>query len=212
MSLTEPRFSIIMTVFDNARELEEHLPEFLGQDYQPGFEVIVVDESSTDDTEDILKLAKQDDPRLYSTFLPKPNPKVTRRKMALTLGVKAAKNDWVVFTDIQRSLSSPLCLKDLSDIIKSDKPAIIMGYHLKKGLKLQYFDETDQGLRLIRKAERKHANGHAGKLMKYLRGKYDFIAVPTKQAHEVLKAFEHDIKGRRLLGLRIAVGCQNLIH
>ena len=48
MSKNERRFSIIMTVYDQAGELEENLPAFLQQEYEPGFEVIVVDESSTD--------------------------------------------------------------------------------------------------------------------------------------------------------------------
>ena len=48
MSKNERRFSIIMTVYDQAGELEENLPAFLQQEYEPGYEVIVVDESSTD--------------------------------------------------------------------------------------------------------------------------------------------------------------------
>ena len=47
MSKNERRFSIIMTVYDQAGELEENLPAFLQQEYEPGYEVIVVDESST---------------------------------------------------------------------------------------------------------------------------------------------------------------------
>ena len=49
-------FSIVMTVYDQAHDLEENLPAFLTQEYEPGYEVIVVDESSTDNTEDVLKL------------------------------------------------------------------------------------------------------------------------------------------------------------
>ena len=82
-----------MTVYDHAHELEEHLPAFLTQEYEPGYEVIVVDESSTDETDDVLKLQKQSYPHLYTTFLPKPNRNITRLKLALTIGVKAAKKD-----------------------------------------------------------------------------------------------------------------------
>ena len=37
--------SIVMTVHDQAQELSRNLPLLLGMNYEPGFEVIVVDES-----------------------------------------------------------------------------------------------------------------------------------------------------------------------
>ncbi len=60
MNKDERRFSVIMTVYDQAYELQENLTAFLTQQYQPGYEVVVVDESSTDETPDILKLLKKD--------------------------------------------------------------------------------------------------------------------------------------------------------
>ena len=96
---TGPRLSVIMTVHDQARELEEHLSVILSQDYAPGYELIVVDESSTDDTEDVLNRMKRNCPHLYTTFIPESSHYLSRRKLALTLGVKAAKNEWLIFTE-----------------------------------------------------------------------------------------------------------------
>ena len=96
------KFSIIMIVYDQARELAENLPAFLQQEYEPGYEVIVGDESSTDDTSDVLKLLKNDHPHLYSTFIPRPNRLISRRKLAFHIGVKAAKNEWIMFTKIEK--------------------------------------------------------------------------------------------------------------
>ena len=197
-----------MAVYDNASELEEHLPAFLKQTYEPGYEVIVVDESSTDNTEDALKLFKHDHPHLYTTFLPKPDRNIIRRKLALTIGVKAAKNEWVVLTDIHRQPPSEDWLKEIADSLDSTTEAMI-GYFRKKGTRIQCFEEVGQTRRLIRKAERKRADGHQGKHLKYLRGKYDFIVVKTSKAHDLLKFFEQKIGFRRLLGLRLAVICQN---
>ena len=65
-----------MTVYDQSEELKENLPLLLQQEYESGgYEVIVVDESSTDSTPDVLKLLKGEYPHLYSTFLPKPDRK-----------------------------------------------------------------------------------------------------------------------------------------
>ena len=197
-----------MAVCDNAHELEENLPAFLTQTYEPGFEVIVVDESSTDNTEDVLKLFKNDYPQLYTTFLPKPDRNITRRKLALTIGVKAAKNEWVILTDIHTTPPSEEWLKEIADCIDSTTEAMI-GYYRKKGTKIQLFEDISQTRRLIRKAERKRADGHKGKHLKYLRGKYDFLVVKTSKAHDLLKFFEQKVSFRRLLGLRLAVMCQN---
>ena len=209
MTKEECRFSVIMAVYEKARELEESLPDFLTQAYEPGYEVIVVDESSTDNTEDVLKLFKQEYPHLYTTFLPKPNRNITRRRLALSIGVKASKNEWVIFTDINSKPTSLEWLKELAEFI-NDTSKVMLGYFRKKGTRLQIFDEVREASRQIRKAERKQADGHEGKRLKYLRGKYDFIVVRQDYAHDLLKFFEQDISLRRLLGLRLSIMCHNL--
>lgn len=209
MTSKEPSFSVIMTVFDNARELEANLPAFLQQDYEPGYKVIVVDETSTDDTEDVLKILKQQNNHLYTTFLPKPDPHVTRRKLALTIGVKAATGNWIILTDITTPTPSADWLKDIAGVI-DDNTGIVFGYYAKKGLCLQTFESIEEGSQFIRKAERKHAFGHRGKLFRYQRGLYDFIAMPSSQAHQVLSFFEQDINSGQLCGLRLSIACRNL--
>ena len=124
-------FSVIMTVYDEARKLEENLPLFLEQDYETGYEVIVVDESSTDDTVDVLKLQKAKYPHLYTTFLPKPNRLVTRQRLALTLGVKATKNEWIIFTGIQTPPPSDQWLKELAEFT-AEGTALLLGYINRK--------------------------------------------------------------------------------
>lgn len=209
MTNNDCRFSVIMTVYDNARELQEYLPAFLSQEYEPGYEVIVVDESSTDDTEDVLKLQKQDHPQLYTTFLPKPDRHVIRKKMALTIGVKAAKNEWVIMSDIHAAPLSALWLQELSEAI-DETTEVMLGYFQKGGTKLQAFGTVEEASALIRKAERKKADGHKGSHLKYLRGKYDFIVVRKEKAHDVLKYYEEQIGKRHLIGLRLSVMCHNL--
>ncbi|MBR1389630.1 MAG: glycosyltransferase [Prevotella sp.] len=209
MNKKESRFSVVMMVYDNGSELEEHLPAFLTQDYETGYEVIVVDESSTDNTDDVLKLQKKDNPHLYTTFLPKPNRHTSRRKLGLTIGVKAAKNEWVILSDIHAAPPSQEWLKEVAENI-DDTTDVILGYYTKKGLRLQAFEETSQAMRLVRKAERLRADGHKGRLLKYLRGKYDFAVVRTEKAHDLLKYYEQDVSLRQLSGLRLLVMWNNL--
>lgn len=200
--------SVIMAVYDNARELEQYLPAFLTQEYETDYEVIVVDESSTDETDDVLKLQKQSYPHLYTTFLPKPNRNVTRRKLALTIGVKAAKYDWVVISDIHSAPPSTEWLKEVADATDGTTDVII-GYFRKSGIHLQAFEEVSQIRRIVRKAERKKADGKQGRRFKFMRGKYDFIVVRKEKAHDLLKYFEQEVSLHNLLGLRFLVMLQN---
>ena len=202
-------FSIVMTVYDQAYELEAHLPAFLTQDYVPGYEVIVVDESSTDNTEDVLKLAKNTYPQLYTTFLPRPNRLVSRPKLSYTIGVKAAKNEWIIIADIKRKPEAADILQAIEQSM-TDEAVLYLGYPTTKGLRLQAFDEVTAARRQIVKAERKKSNGHQGKRMRYLRGKYDFIIVRKDHAHDLLRFFEEKPGRMQLLGLRLGIFWQNL--
>lgn len=197
-------FSAIMAVYEQASQLEANLPVFLTNTYESGYEVIVVDESSTDETDDVLKLLKQDHPNLYSTFIPKPNPHITRRKLALSLGIKAAKNEWVIITSIENAPVYEEWLKELSGVIDSTTEAVA-GYYLKKGLRLQTFEDTDQTWSLVVKAERKRRKISKRRFLKYLCGRYDFIAVRRDKAYEVLSFFEQDASALKLARLKLGV-------
>lgn len=193
-----------MAVYEQASQLEANLPVFLTNTYESGYEVIVVDESSTDETDDVLKLLKQDHPNLYSTFIPKPNPHITRRKLALSLGIKAAKNEWVIITSIENAPAYEEWLKELSGVIDSTTEAVA-GYYLKKGLRLQTFEDTDQTRSLVVKAERKRRKISKRRFLKYLCGRYDFIAVRRDKAYEVLSFFEQDASALKLARLKLGV-------
>jgi glycosyltransferase involved in cell wall biosynthesis len=208
--MTGMKISVVMTVYDNARELEANLPVYLSQDYAPGYEVIVVDKSSTDDTDDVLTRLKC--PQLYTTFLPRPNLMVSRQRMALTIGVKAAKGEWVVFADINTPPPSAQWLAEL-DEYTTTQTAAMLGYIKTNGdVKLQLFSEVNRTRAIVGKTERRQANGHKGSRLRYLRGKYDFVAVRSKQAHDLLRYFELDIRGWHLFSQRLRVACYNLTH
>ena len=203
------RFSVIMTVYDNGKNLEENLPAYLSQQYEPGYEVIVVDESSTDNTDDILKLLKQQYPHLYTTFLPKPDIHRIRKRLALTIGVKASKNEWIIFSDINVFPQDETWLQTIADNINGTSGIMLARY--KKGdLVMRTFEDIEAVSNYIIKGERLQADGHKGTRLRKLRGKYDFIVVRADEAHELLKLFEQHIGFSRLLGLRLSILFRNL--
>ena len=207
-----------MTVFDNAGELEQNLPAYLGQDYGGGYEVIVVDESSTDNTDDVLTRFKaaaaeepESKPRFYTTFLPRPNRRVSRQRLALTLGVKAARNEWLVFADIGAAPPADW-LSQLAEHATAGT-TLMLGYTHKNGnTTLQLFADTADAHTIVGKAERRHANGHKGRLLRRLRGKYDFTVVRAKSGHDLLRHYDLDIHGSALLGYRLRTLFYNLFH
>ncbi|HHU96882.1 MAG: glycosyltransferase [Bacteroidota bacterium] len=93
-----PGISVIITSKNEAEELKKNLPYILEQDY-PNYEVIVVNNGSTDETDTVLKAAQQVYPHLYHTYVPPGADTVNEKKLALTLGVKAANHDILLFTE-----------------------------------------------------------------------------------------------------------------
>jgi ADP-ribose pyrophosphatase len=94
----QPPVSVIICAKDEVDNLRKYLPFVLQQEY-PDFEVIVVNDGSTDETEDLLTDLKKTYSNLRSTFVPVGVTNLSTKKLALTLGIKAAKNDWLLFTD-----------------------------------------------------------------------------------------------------------------
>ena len=203
------KFSVIMTVFDNGSDLEQHLPAFLTQTYEPGYEVIVVDESSTDDTDDVLKLMKQQYPHLYTTFLPKPVIHVVRKRLALTIGVKAAKNERIIFSNINAFPQDETWLQTIADNL-GDASGVMLGRYRKGELKMRLFEDLEAVSNYVIKGERQRADGHKGTRLRKLRGKYDFIVVRADEAHELLKLFDQPVGFGRLLGLRMSILFRNM--
>lgn len=94
----QPPVSVIICAKDEADNLRKFLPFVLQQEY-PDFEVIVINDGSTDETEDLLKELKKTYSNLRTTFVPVGANNFSTKKLGLTLGIKASKNDLLLFTD-----------------------------------------------------------------------------------------------------------------
>ena len=189
MNTDSKGFSIIMTVCDQDYDLKENLPAFLEQKYEPGFEVIVVDEASTDETPDVLKLFKNEHKNLYTTFLPKPEYFVKRKMQAYNIGIKAAKNDWIIFVNANHKPEGDYILQAISDTIDTTAD-VTLGYLTKKGIKLQAFDSCQDVKDHITRIERKIQKVRKRTRKNYRFGRYDFIVIRKRLAVDILGYFE----------------------
>ncbi len=122
----KPPVSVVICARDEEENLRKFLPFILEQNY-PDFEVIVVNDGSTDNTDDYLSLMTKQYERLRTTFVPEGATNVSTKKLGLTLGIKAAKNELLVFTDAD-------CMPDgenwLSSIVRNftHEKEFVLGY------------------------------------------------------------------------------------
>jgi glycosyltransferase involved in cell wall biosynthesis len=126
--------SVIICAKNERDNLLEFLPNYLSQDY-PIFEIIVVNDSSVDDTNDVLRAFALQYKTLKIVNVPDTDRFYGSKKFALTLGIKAAQYDHVLLTDADCKPSSPNWIRLMSQYAK--KKGVVLGfgaYERKKGL------------------------------------------------------------------------------
>ena len=93
-----PQVSIIFAARDEAEKLPAALATLLAQDY-PRFEVIAVNDRSTDETPAILREFQRSDRKLIVTDVSNLPPGWLGKPHGLVAGFNQSQGDWIVFTD-----------------------------------------------------------------------------------------------------------------
>jgi len=118
--------SVIISARNEAKNLVENLHLVLEQNY-PDFEVIVVNDCSLDDSEDILKEISKQYARLKIVTVTESIHFKTGKKFALTMGIKAAQNEYLLFTDADCKPTSKNWITRMAANF-SDGKEIVLGY------------------------------------------------------------------------------------
>jgi poly-beta-1,6-N-acetyl-D-glucosamine synthase len=124
-SKPEP-LSVIICARNEAENLENFLPLILTQDY-PDYEVIVVNDCSTDDTANILDRFSKKYPHLRISEIKEDKKFSHGKKIAVAIGIKAAKYDRLLFTDSDCKPESNKWIDRMSANF-TDKTSIVLGY------------------------------------------------------------------------------------
>lgn len=119
--------SVSIIVHDDARawNLTELLPRLLEQDYPADTEVIVVNDGSKSAAEEAIARLEGRFSNLYMTFLPEQSRNLSRRKLAVMLGVKAARYDMVILIGGNCMVDSPMWLRAMMRHATRGKQLII---------------------------------------------------------------------------------------
>jgi len=121
-----PPISVIIPSKNNSEELAKNLPYIMEQDY-PNFEVVVVNSGSTDETDMVLKAAALKYPHLYHTYVPDEAESVNEKKLALTIGIKAAKHEHLLFTEAYCKPCTPNWIREHGNAFAQNMD-IILGF------------------------------------------------------------------------------------
>jgi cellulose synthase/poly-beta-1,6-N-acetylglucosamine synthase-like glycosyltransferase len=189
-----PPASIIIAARNESDNLYQNLPLILQQAY-PTFEVIVVNHQSIDESYHILNAYKVQYANLKIVEVEPSRHLGSGKKLPLTLGIKAAKYEHLVFTDADCQPSSNQGLKGMMSKF-SDEKQIVIGYgpyQAEKGLlnKIIRLDTAFIGMNYFSFALSKMPYMAVGRNMAYT--KKTFEAVHGFKSHYSIHSGDDDL-------------------
>ncbi len=116
--------SIIIAARNEYANLEKNLKSILEQDY-PNFEVIIVNDCSWDESQKLLEYYQEVYPHLRICELKEQEKYPTGKKFALTMGIKAALNNNLIFTDADCKPASNQWLLLMASKYNSEKELVL---------------------------------------------------------------------------------------
>ena len=206
----QPPVSILITAHDNLAELERNLPMFLRQQYAAAYQVIVVCQSTDGETQDFLKRTAAENPHLYYTYIPESSRYMSRKKLQITLGVKAAKHEWIILTEPNCRPSNDKWLQTMARQCQ-DPNHLVLGYVAldEETKSVRRFDSIRKAYYVLRRAQQTYGyrshmpnvafrksdfmkeQGYQGNL-EYVRGEYDFLVNKYAQYGETATELDCD--------------------
>lgn len=208
-----PKVSVLVLAGNNAKALDEHLPLILTQDYSPGYEVIVVGEQGDSSVETVMKQYSQNK-HLYTTCIPPNSLFMSKKKLAVTLGVKATHFDWIVMIDSTCRPDSDQWLTAMARHMDKDANLVIGYSNYEANTPSFYrFDRLRHDCYILRYAQRStayrangtniafrrsefmEANGYRGNLQ-FVHGEYDFIVNKYARPGSTRVAIEEEARVR----------------
>jgi len=124
--LKTPPVSVIICAKNEAENLKRFVPSILEQDY-PNFELVLINDTSSDGTLNCIKEFEKKDTKVKVVDVQNNEAFWGNKKYALTLGIKAASHELLLFTDADCKPVSKNWIKEMSSQISSSK-TIVLGY------------------------------------------------------------------------------------
>ncbi|MDR1763426.1 MAG: glycosyltransferase [Dysgonamonadaceae bacterium] len=186
--------SVIMYVKGAGYDIPVILLPLLEQDY-PEFEVVVVCDGTSFENEDALARLKTEFSNLHTTHIPEDTRNISRKKLGLTLGIKAAKYDILLFTEPDAIIQTENWISLMASRFSSEKSIVIGISSLlaRSGFQGKYaaYDHFFSNLQMLSFAVTGRPYTASGRNLAYLKRHFDeqkgFVA------HRLLKTGEDDL-------------------
>lgn len=154
-----PKISVIICAKNELENLQNFLPLVKAQNY-PNFEIVVINDRSSDESLDYLETFQQNNTNVKIVDILHSEQFYGNKKYALTMGIKAASHDILLFTDADCKPASENWITEMVHQYTQEKQ-IVLGYgayQYQKGLlnklirfetlmtALQYFSYAKMGI------------------------------------------------------------------
>lgn len=124
--LPEFPISVIIFVKNNGKNLRNFLPSILTQKYK-NFEVVLIDNNSTDKTHKVINSFAKNHPNIHIVNVENNESFWGSKKYAMTLGIKAAKHEHLLFIEANSRPISEHWISEMSRQFTNEK-TIVLGY------------------------------------------------------------------------------------
>lgn len=123
----EEPVTIVIAARNEFKNLKTLIPKLFEQDYSK-FDVMIINDQSTDRTKRLLEEMMAIYPRLRSVTIKYTPNHVTPKKYALTLGIKVAKNDVILLTDADCVPCSDQWIRKMTAPVREKGKRFAIGY------------------------------------------------------------------------------------
>lgn len=123
----EEAVTVMVCAHNEGKNLKTLIPKIFEQDY-PAFDLMIVNDRSTDSTKRLLSKMMAIYPRLRSVTIKYTPDHVTAKKYALTLGIKVSKNDVILLTDADCIPESDQWIRKMTAPVRNGNKTFALGY------------------------------------------------------------------------------------
>ncbi len=144
-------FSVVIAAKNEEQNLEKNIKLWLSQQYHSPFEVIVVNDRSSDKSLDILNEYAEAFSHFKFVNIWQDNNQTNGKMLAITLGIKAATHPNILLTDADCEPASDFWLQNIAQGYQKPGVEMVIGYGKiaeKKSL-LSYFIQYDTAITAI---------------------------------------------------------------
>lgn len=123
--------SVIVCTKNDQFNVQKYIPLLANQNY-PNFEIVLIDDASSDDTIEIFEQFEKQFANIKIVKVANNEAFWGNKKFALTLGIKAATHEHLLFTDADCYPTSTNWIAEMSSYFDNQKTVVLgfSGYHL----------------------------------------------------------------------------------